>query len=125
MKLILHYGLLYAVAVSASCAMIAKGTSAAGGASLGAAVGGPPGAAVGGAAGYMAAEVYGPDDASGPFSQAPPPEDVWSLLGLLVDKAYWLVLLAGLAYLVALLLPPPGQWTVWGKISSRWKELRK
>lgn len=121
MKRILHYGLLCMVAVSTSCAMIAKASSAAGGASLGAAVGGPPGAAVGGAAGYMSAEIYGPDEASGPFSEAPPPTDVWSLLGLLVDKAYWLVVLAGLAYLFALLLPPPGQWTIWKKISRRWK----
>lgn len=125
MRKILHYALLYTVAFSTSCAMIAKGTSAAGGASLGAAIGGPPGAAVGGVAGYLAAEVYGPDDAAGPFAQAPAPDDVWSLLGLLVDKAYWLVVLAGLAYLVALMLPPPGQWTIWSKISSRWKERRK
>jgi hypothetical protein len=112
MKRFSHYALLYLVSISASCSMIAKGASAAGGAAVGAAVGGPPGAAIGGGAGYLSAEIYGPDAASGPFSEAPPPTDVWSLLGLLVDKAYWLVVLAGLAYLAALMLPPVTEWRI-------------
>ena len=121
MKNVAHFYILSAVLVFSSCAMLTKGTSAAGGAAAGAAIAGPSGAAIGGATGYLTAEIMTPE-VSTPFEQQAPPEDLWGVLGLMVDRAYWLVILAGLAYLVALLLPPPNQWSIWSKIKDRFKK---
>lgn len=122
MKLNLHRLLLLSILILSSCAMLARGSGAAAGASVGAVVAGPGGAAIGGASGYLAADLFGPEDTAGPFVSTTPPDDIWSLLGLLLDRAYWLVILAGAAYLVALLLPPLNQWKIWGKLRQIWEE---
>jgi len=104
--------------------VVTKSAGAATGAAAGSALGGPVGAAIGGAGGYLAAETFGPEDmATGPLTVPETPDDIWSLLGLLVDRAYWLVILAGVAYLLALFLPSPKDWKIWGKARGLWRRI--
>ena len=120
----LHLPFLVFILVCSSCAMLAKASSTAGGAAVGSAVAGPPGAAIGAASGYVSAELFGPEELK-VFEAVEPPEDIWSLLGLVVDKAFWLVVIAGIAYLFALMLPPPNRWTIWKRLAAAWKDRRK
>ena len=92
---------LIPILLLASCQTVLPAASAAGGAAAGSLFG-PGGAAIGAAAASVATDVMLP-----PEEIAPPPDDIWSLLGQLVDKAFWLVILLGVGYLLFWFLPAP------------------
>ena len=85
----------------ASCQTVLPAAGAAGGAAAGPLFG-PGGAALGAAAGSIATDVRLP-----PEEVVLPPDDIWSLLGQFVDKAFWLVILLGAGYLLFWFLPAP------------------
>ena len=85
----------------ASCQTVLPAAGAAGGAAAGSLFG-PGGAALGAVAGSVATDIMLPAEEA-----VLPADDIWSLLGQLVDKAFWLVILLGVGYLLFWFLPAP------------------
>jgi len=96
--------------IGLGCSTIAPATGAAAGAALGSTLG-PMGAGIGAFAGSAGADVLMPTEVI-----EEPPDDLWSLLGLIVDSAFWLLVVAAIIFW---LLPSPV--AIWRGIREKLK----
>ena len=103
---------LISLCLLASCTVLMPPLMGGLGAGAGAAVAGPGGAIVGGTAGAATAQALFP-----PEEPPAPPDDVWGILSLIIDKAFWLVLIVGVIWLIAFYSPSPTK--LWEKIQRR------
>ena len=106
---------LISLCLLASCTVLMPPLMGGLGAGAGSAVAGHGGAIVGGTAGAATGRVLFP-----PEEPPAPPDDVWGILSLIIDKAFWLVLIVGAIWLIAFYSPSPSK--LWEKIRRKKQE---
>ena len=99
--------------ISMSCSTIAPATGAAAGAAVGSVLG-PVGAAAGAMGGGIVSDLLLPDEIVDT-----PPDNLWSLLGMVVDSAFWFLVLCAVIFWI---LPSPV--SIWKSMKAKLKNGR-
>ena len=98
-----------AMMVLSGCSTLATLGGAGAGAAVGSAVAGPGGAAMGAIGGGAVGNMVVEEESISDVAVVAQTDSLWGVLALVVDKAFWLVILLALAYVLLWFAPSPSK----------------